>query len=87
MTKKEIIETGREVLEIEARAVEALSPRLDDSFARAVDLLYQDEVPDHRHRHGQVGPRRPQDRGHAGELRHAGHVRPSGRSRATATWA
>ena len=41
MTKKEVIRTGREVLEIEARAVEALSLRLNDSFARAVDLLYK----------------------------------------------
>lgn len=41
MTKKEVIRTGREVLEIEARAVEALSSRLNDSFARAVDLLYK----------------------------------------------
>jgi arabinose-5-phosphate isomerase len=41
MTKKEVIETGREVLAIEARAVESLSRRLGDSFARAVDLLYR----------------------------------------------
>lgn len=39
MTKKEIIRMGREVLLIEARAVESLSSRLNDSFARAVDLL------------------------------------------------
>ena len=41
MTKREIIETGRRVLEIEAGAVATLAPRLDDSFARAVDLLYR----------------------------------------------
>jgi len=41
MTKKEVVRTGREVLQIEARAVEALSSRLNDSFARAVDLLYK----------------------------------------------
>jgi arabinose-5-phosphate isomerase len=41
MTKKDVIRTGREVLEIEARAVEALSSRLNDSFARAVGLLYK----------------------------------------------
>jgi len=39
MTKKEIIQTGREVLEIEARAVESLSLSLDENFAKAVDLL------------------------------------------------
>jgi arabinose-5-phosphate isomerase len=39
MTKRDLIQTGREVLEIEARAVEALIPRLDENFARAVDLL------------------------------------------------
>jgi arabinose-5-phosphate isomerase len=39
MTKKDLIQTGREVLEIEARAVEALIPRLDENFAKAVDLL------------------------------------------------
>ena len=41
MTKREIIETGRRVLEIEAGAVAALGPRLGDSFARAVELLYR----------------------------------------------
>jgi arabinose-5-phosphate isomerase len=41
MTKKDVIETGREVLAVEARAVEALSRRLDESFARAVDLLFK----------------------------------------------
>jgi arabinose-5-phosphate isomerase len=41
MTKREIIETGRRVLEIEAGAVSALGPRLDDSFARAARLLYK----------------------------------------------
>jgi arabinose-5-phosphate isomerase len=39
MTKDEIIRLGREVLEIEARAVGALAPKLDESFALAVDLL------------------------------------------------
>ena len=33
------IATGRRVLEIEARAIEALLPRLDERFERAVDLL------------------------------------------------
>jgi arabinose-5-phosphate isomerase len=41
MTKREIIEEGRRVLEIEAGAVASLMPRLDDSFARAVELLYR----------------------------------------------
>jgi arabinose-5-phosphate isomerase len=41
MTKKDVIKTGKEVLEIEARAVENLSMRLDENFARAVDLLYK----------------------------------------------
>jgi hypothetical protein len=36
MTKKDVIETGRDVLAIEARAVASLSLRLGDSFARAV---------------------------------------------------
>jgi arabinose-5-phosphate isomerase len=39
MTKKEILHTGREVLEIEAKAVASLVPRLDDRFTRAVDIL------------------------------------------------
>jgi arabinose-5-phosphate isomerase len=39
MTKKEIIRTAREVLDIEAKAVDALRPRLGESFIRAVDLL------------------------------------------------
>lgn len=40
MTKKDVIHTGKEVLQVEARAVEALSLRLDDNFARAVDLIF-----------------------------------------------
>jgi len=39
MKKNEIIKTGREVLEIESRTLAALVPRMDESFARAVDLL------------------------------------------------
>lgn len=41
MTKKEILETAREVLDIEARAVASLGRRLDDGFVKAVDLLYR----------------------------------------------
>jgi arabinose-5-phosphate isomerase len=39
MTKKEIIKIGKQVLELEAKAVEALIPRLDENFADAVELL------------------------------------------------
>jgi arabinose-5-phosphate isomerase len=39
MKKKDIIQTGREVLEIEAKALASLVPRLDDHFVKAVDLL------------------------------------------------
>ncbi|MGB7296141.1 MAG: KpsF/GutQ family sugar-phosphate isomerase [Candidatus Aminicenantales bacterium] len=39
MKKNVIIKTGREVLEIESRTLAALVPRLDESFAKAVDLL------------------------------------------------
>jgi arabinose-5-phosphate isomerase len=39
MTKRDIIQTGRRVLEVEAKAVESLSSRLGENFARAVDLL------------------------------------------------
>lgn len=39
MKKNDIIRTGREVLEIESRAIDALVPRLDANFAKAVDLL------------------------------------------------
>lgn len=39
MTKKEIIRIGRQVLELEAKAVLALIPRLDENFAEAVELL------------------------------------------------
>jgi arabinose-5-phosphate isomerase len=39
MTKRDIIQTGRRVLEIEAKAVDSLSSRLGENFARAVDLL------------------------------------------------
>lgn len=39
MTKKDIIQTGKKVLEIEARAVESLASKLDDNFVEAVELL------------------------------------------------
>jgi arabinose-5-phosphate isomerase len=39
MKKNDIIQTGKEVLEIEARAVASLVPRLDEHFTKAVDLL------------------------------------------------
>lgn len=39
MTKKEIINIGKQVLELEAKAVQALVPRLDENFANAVDAL------------------------------------------------
>jgi arabinose-5-phosphate isomerase len=41
MTKKDIIQTGKYVLETEAKAVNTLASRLDDSFAKAVELLFQ----------------------------------------------
>jgi len=39
MKKNDIIQTGKEVLETEAKAVASLVPRLDDQFVKAVDLL------------------------------------------------
>jgi arabinose-5-phosphate isomerase len=39
MTGREILAAGREVLEIEARAVSGLAGRVDESFARAVELI------------------------------------------------
>ncbi len=39
MTKKEIINIGKQVLELEGNAVKALVPRLDENFANAVELL------------------------------------------------
>jgi arabinose-5-phosphate isomerase len=39
MTKKDVLRTGREVLEVEAQAVAALMPRLGEAFVKAVDLL------------------------------------------------
>src|SRR5512137_1260445 len=41
MTKKQIIQTGREVLRLEGKAVSDLSLGLGDEFARAVDLLFR----------------------------------------------
>jgi arabinose-5-phosphate isomerase len=43
MKKAEIIKIGRGVLEIESRALSGLVPRLDDHFARAVDLLAENK--------------------------------------------
>ncbi len=41
---KKSIDWGREVIRIEAEAVAALSDRIDESFARAVELLAQGAV-------------------------------------------
>jgi arabinose-5-phosphate isomerase len=43
MKKTEIIKTGRRVLEIESRAISALIGRLDENFAKAVDLLAENK--------------------------------------------
>ena len=39
MTKKDILNTARDVLETEARAVADLAPRLGEAFVRAVELV------------------------------------------------
>jgi arabinose-5-phosphate isomerase len=41
MTKNDIIQTGKYVLETEAKAVKTLASRLDESFTKAVELLFQ----------------------------------------------
>jgi arabinose-5-phosphate isomerase len=41
MKKEDIIQTGKNVLEIESQAVKRLASRLDDNFAEAIDLLSQ----------------------------------------------
>lgn len=41
MTKKEVIQIAKEVLEIEAGAVESLKARLNEDFVKAVGLLYK----------------------------------------------
>ena len=73
---------ARKVLQTEAAAVLALVDRVDDRFAQAVDADLPVQGPRHRHRHGQVGHRLPQDRGDAGEHRHARVLPSSRRSRA-----
>ena len=40
MSKLDILRRAKEVLNIEARGIDALGARLDDSFLRAVELLY-----------------------------------------------
>ncbi|GAG22326.1 unnamed protein product, partial [marine sediment metagenome] len=39
MTKEEIIQTGKKVLDIESKAVKALASSLDENFVKAVKLL------------------------------------------------
>ncbi len=41
MKKIDIIRTGKEVLAVEARALESLVPRIDENFVKAIDLLYR----------------------------------------------
>ena len=66
-----MIARGRRVLATEAAAVAALEHRLDDSFARACRRSSGLHGPGRRHRHGQVRPRRQQDRRDARQHRHA----------------
>jgi arabinose-5-phosphate isomerase len=40
MDKRAIIEKGKEVIRIEAASVAALEPRIDESFARAVEMIF-----------------------------------------------
>jgi len=40
MRKKEILKIGKEVLNIEAKAVESLASKLDENFAKAVELIH-----------------------------------------------
>jgi len=41
MKKKDIIETGKNVLQIESHALKSLASRLDENFSRAVELLFK----------------------------------------------
>jgi len=41
MKKEEIIKTGKDVLNAEAKAVSSLASRLDENFAKAVDLIFR----------------------------------------------
>ena len=72
------LEMARDVLRIEAAAVQALAARLDDRFTRAVELLLALQGPRRRQRHRQERPHRAQDRrdprldGHARDLRARG---------------
>ena len=49
-----LIAAGRRALEIEGRAIGALVPRLDASFARACTICLDCHGPGHRQRHGQI---------------------------------
>jgi len=40
MDKRTIVDKGKEVIRIEAAAVAALEPRINDSFARAVEMIF-----------------------------------------------
>ncbi len=41
MKKTDIIQTGRDVLAVEARALERLVPKIDENFVKAIDLLFR----------------------------------------------
>ena len=41
MDRERIVKRGREVLEIEAKGILALTDRLDENFVQAVEFLYK----------------------------------------------
>ncbi len=66
---------AREVLQIEAQAVAALTDRIDGAFSNAVDLLLACARPRRRQRRRQERTHRAQDRRHAGIDRNPVDVR------------
>ena len=71
-TEAEGLAFAREVLRIEAEALERVRERLGESIARAADLIYRCLGERDRHRDGQGGPRGPEARRHPVVDRHPG---------------
>ncbi len=80
-TEAEGVAFAREVLRIEAEALESVRERLGTSIAQGgrFDLSLDGERD--RHGHGQGGARRPETGGDPGLDRHPGLSSPSGRRR------
>ena len=86
LTPFEQLRYARQVIQTESRALALVAKRLDGEFCRAVELPVSMPGQRDRLRHGQGGPDRSEDHGHAGLDGHAEPLSAPGRGVARRPW-